>query len=398
MPSAILQLISTGRQDVYLTQEPTLDILKYNYNRYYNFANELVKLNLVELPRLGKSNHCYLENRGHLISKLYLHISLPSLQITSGTYASWCDALGYAIFDGPIELEIDGIVVDRIYPRFMEMWDELSNTDKRLSRSILTLKTDNYSAIKNNATRKVDLLIPLEFWFCKRRSMALPIVSMFNQTVKVNFKLKNFYDIINYDGATPPNYVDIIDSYLYCEYTYLDDSILTDFINKKHTYLIEQIQENESEYIESNKTIHMSYIRFNHPVKELVFALIPKQNLLTNNYFSYQDQNNLPILKEAGLLLDGKYRFDMMNEFIYRSFYPDTVHSTVPMRYIYCMPFSNNPEENQPSGTLNMSSFTDVILSMKLEPIQEPSELFLYGVTYNFLTIENGMFTVEFAV
>jgi hypothetical protein len=55
------------------------------------------------------------------------------------------------------------------------------------------------------------------------------------------------------------------------------------------------------------------------------------------------------------------------------------------------MPFSNNPEENQPSGTLNMSSFNDVILSMKLESTQEPTGLFLYGITYNILTIENGI-------
>ena len=68
---------------------------------------------------------CVIPKRGHLLSKLHLHISLPILEKTDGKYACWSDTLGYGIFDGPIELQIGGVVVDRLYPQFLDAWDEL---------------------------------------------------------------------------------------------------------------------------------------------------------------------------------------------------------------------------------------------------------------------------------
>jgi hypothetical protein len=98
MPGSILQLQSVGVQDAFLTENPQINIFKYSYYRYANFAIEIEKLTPKEKVEYGKRMTCDIPKRGHLLSKLFLYVSLPELVKTSGTYACWTDALGHAMF------------------------------------------------------------------------------------------------------------------------------------------------------------------------------------------------------------------------------------------------------------------------------------------------------------
>jgi hypothetical protein len=396
MSPSLLQLQGLGIQDTYLTKDPQINIFKYTYFRYVNFSTDVLKLQLNELATFGKKTSCLVPRKGHLLSKLYLHIKLPQLTKTSGDYLCWTNAIGYAIFAEPIELEIGGVVVDRLYPQFLDIWDEFSNNSKQNGRNLMVGKSDLYRSNLYNAIKPLDLIIPLDFWFTKNYSSALPLLSMTNQEIKINFKFKDFSDLINYDGITTPSSKAIIDSTVLAEYIFLDDVILDQFQSQKHTYVIEQTQYNGDEIIPGSSSIYNTTLKFNHPVKEIFFAFVEKNNITNNNYYVYNDVNNDPIISEASLLLDGKKRFDYLPEFYYRSVFPDCVHSVIPLKYIYCMPFSLRPEDNQPTGSLNMSRFNDVVLSVK---VNSPNDCYIYvfGINYNIVTIENGTFTLEFA-
>jgi hypothetical protein len=398
MPPSILQLQSIGIQDVYLTKDPQINIFKYVYYRYVNFATDVVKLTLSDVASFNRRCSCTIPKRGHLLSKLYLHIKLPALEKKSGTYLSWSETLGYAIFSEPIELEIGGVVVDRLYPQFLDMWDDLSNANKQAGRNFMLNKSDYYITNYRNALKPYDLIIPLEFWFTKQYNSALPLLSMYNQDIKINFKFKDFQQVVNYDGGTDPENVAIIDSHVYAEYIFLDDTIVQQFQRQKHMYIIEQVQYNGDEIIPQNTTIYNTSLKYNHPVKELIFACAEKQTVACNNYFTYSNTTTeLSLISEAALLLDGKQRFEFLPEFYYRSMFPDAVHSNIPMKYIYAMPFSLRPEDNQPTGSINMSRFNDVVLSLKLPPGNNECYLYVYAINYNILTIENGNFTLEWA-
>jgi hypothetical protein len=397
MSPSILQLQSLGLQDVYLTKDPQINIFKYNYYRYVNFATEISKLPLNDTAAFGMKMTCNIPKKGHLLSKLYIHLKFPALQKRSGEYVCWSDALGYAIFSDPIELEVGGVVIDKIYPQFMDIWDDLSNSDKKLGRGLMVLKSDIYIAAQHNATKEVDLMIPLDFWFTKQYNTALPIVSMFNQDIRINFKLRDFSKVVNYDGLEPYN-VSILDSNVYAEYIFLDDVILKQFQSQKHTFIIEQTQFHETELIPANTPNYNTNIKFNHPVKELVFCLAETLNIANNNYFNYSKIGvGDPLLYEASLLLDGKRRFDFLSEFYYRCIFPDAVHSVIPLKYIYTMPFSIRPEDNQPTGSVNMSRFNDITLALKMTPNNPECFLYVYALSYNVLNIENGVLTIEFA-
>jgi hypothetical protein len=397
MSPSILQLQAIGIQDVYLTKDPQINIFKYNYYRYVNFATETVKLNMNTVATFGQKTTCEIPKRGHLLSKLHLHIRLPRLNKISGNYVCWNDTLGYSIFSEPIELQIGGVVVDRLYPQFMNAWDELTNTDK-LGKNFMLLKSDTYVNNYTNAKKEVDLVIPLDFWFTKQYSSALPLLSMFQQDIKVNFKLRNFSECVNYDGDEP-GYASIISSNVYAEYIFLDDVILKQFQENSHKYVIEQIQYNGDELIPANISSYNCDLRFSHPCKEIIFFGVEKANIDNNNYFVYsKTPEESPLFTEASLLLDGKYRFEKLSEFYYRTIFPDNVHSVIPMNYIYTMPFSIRPEDNQPTGSLNLSRFNDVTLALKLIQNNPEIKIHVFAISYNILTIENGVLSMEFLI
>lgn len=398
MSPSLLQLQALGSEDVYLTKDPQINIFKYNYYRYVNFATETIKLETNIVSNFGKKMTCEISKRGHLLSKLHLHIKLPQLVKKDGSYACWSDTIGYSIFSEPIELMIGGIVVDRLYPQFLNVWDELTTSDKRLGKNLMLLKSDVYSANFDNATKPYDLIIPLDFWFTKDYNLALPLLSMHHQSIKVNFRLRPFEECINYDGTLEPDYVPIVTSSIYAEYVYLDEVILQQFKSQKHTYLIQQVQYNEDEVIPAGTSFYNTRIKLTNPCKELVFFAVEKPNIANNNHFVYSKSvDDSPLILAASLLLDGKLRFDNLPEFYYRVIFPQNIHSVIPLKYIYTMPFSIRPEDNQPTGSLNLSRFNDITLALTTADTVEMN-LYVFGISYNIVTVENGMLTMEFLI
>jgi len=152
MPGSILQLTAIGIQDAFLTRQPEINVFQYSFYQYVNFATETHKLIPNEQPNFGKSITVDIEKRAHLVSKMHLHVRLPALTKVDGEYLSWCDSIGYAIFKGPVELEIGGIIVDRFYPHYAYMKDELKHGNLELGRNFGTvLKSDIHRTTRQNA-------------------------------------------------------------------------------------------------------------------------------------------------------------------------------------------------------------------------------------------------------
>jgi len=397
MVAGTLQLQARGIQDVYLTKDPEINVFQYQYYRYLNFANDIYKLPLRDPGRFGSRTHVIIPKLGHLLSKLYLHIKLPSLVKNGGEYACWTDTIGYAIFNNPIELQIGGIVVDKLYPVGLDILDELTTGTNKLGHDKMILKSDIWRSNLYNASKEADLMIPLDFWFTKHYSMALPLLSMTSQEIQINFSFAQFNQVINFDGSMPDE-VDILDANIFAEYIMLDDVVLNTFQSQKHQYVITQMVYNGDENIAANKNLFSTRLIFNNPCKELLFCCVDQNNYDNNNYFNYSRRSDeAPLIKEVSLLLDGKHRYDnFLPEFIFRDYFPNIVHSVIPTKYLYVMPFALKPEDEQPTGSLNMSRFDEVLLHLKLNESNPTCKVYVFGMMYNIVTIENGVLTFEF--
>lgn len=393
---AILQLACKGEEDLNLTAIPTYDPFAFAYTQYYDFAKELAEIQLNENADFGKKITVFVPRNGHLLSSLYLNIQLPTLIPTSGAFASWSDALGYAIFDGPIELEIGGQVVDRLYPEHLDITDELTETSQKTGLDLMILKSDIYSAAFANAINPVNLIIPLPFWFVKSVNLSLPLCSMTTQEIRVNFKLKNFGDVINYDGDTPPDPVSITNASLFAEYTFLDYRLIKQFQQKEHRFLISQTLFDTTSTIQKGiKNFHLN-VPFNHPCKEIFIVAKDSVSIANNDYFNYsRPSDGNPIINELSLILDGKPRFSSKNEKLFRTVTCKNTHSVIPTKYIYCLPFCDKPELNQPTGSLNLSCFSDVQLSINVNNDND-SILYVFANVINFVNIKDGCLYLEY--
>ena len=396
MAPSLFQLQTLGHQDKYLTSLPELNFFKYVYSQNVNYAIDVVKLQSNDQVDFGKNCNFKIPKNGHFLYKLFLHIKLPALVKSSGSYLSWIDSLGFGIFDGPIKFEVDGIVVEELYPQLSDMLYELSKDS--INYNNLVLKSDLYIASKYNALTDVDLMIPLDFWFTQSTSLSLPLLSMFKQDININFKLKSFLNVVNYDGSEPSP-VSITDCQLIAQYIFVDDSISLKMQDSEHRYIIKQSQFNNLDIISENAGIHSSPLIFNHPVSHLLFACVDMSNFNSNNIFNYSRQdNNSPIISEVSLSFDGIKRFDFLPESYYRLAFPYTFYPNVPQRYIYTIPFSTNPLSIYPSGSINFSRFSDSVLSFKLSQNNPKSLIYIYAINYNILTINKGNFVIEYSV
>lgn len=391
---ASIQIAALGEQDLFFTTGPESSVFQYVYYRYINFSQDLVSKPLNNQASFGTSTYVVVDKKGHLLSKLYLSLTLPALQLVDGTYVSWSDTIGYSIFDGPIELQIGGIIVDRLYPQCLDMLNELTVTTNKVGLNRMILKSDVFSSSKYNSSQTSTLIIPLDFWFTKDYSLALPLLSMAWQDIQINFNFKPFDKIINYDGNIGSNFIDIVDSALLTEYIYLDDNVLEEFRSKEHVYVIDQQVYNGDEYIKENVSNFTSKLNFSNPCKEILFACVDTNNLQNNNYFNYsRSLDNTAFINQIALLIDGKQRFnnDYLPESVFRELYPYNVHSVIPDKYMYLIPFALKPEcYGQPSGSLNFSRFDEINLAFKMKSSNNECQVYIFGIMHNIVRIVNG--------
>jgi hypothetical protein len=83
MPGGLIQLVSHGASDAYLTGNPEITFFKVVYRRYTNFSMESIEKRFDSLPNFGKTVSCLIEPTGDLIHKIYLKIDLPEINFTN---------------------------------------------------------------------------------------------------------------------------------------------------------------------------------------------------------------------------------------------------------------------------------------------------------------------------
>jgi hypothetical protein len=126
-----------------------------------------------------------------------------------------------------------------------------------------------------------------------------------------------------------------------------------------------------------------------------------------NDYYnknsdSFNQINN--IMYNAKLVFNGNDRFSSKDNVFFNYLQPFKYHTSTPSPGVNVFSFALNPEDDQPSGTCNMSRIDLVQLELSLRwlfhktntdcnavDLNEGYELFIFGVNYNVLRILGGM-------
>lgn len=187
MTGGIIQLVSYGIENIYLTEDPQITFFKTVYRRHTNFSIESIQQFFNVNGSFGEKITCNITKNGDLINKVYIVIDLPEIPKINNGVVRWVNYIGWNIIKS-VEIEIGGKIIDRHLGEYMYIMSKLNknNNDSGLDKMIGNVpELYEFSDYKPSYR----LYVPLYFWFCKNSSLSLPIMSLDFTDIKINVEL-----------------------------------------------------------------------------------------------------------------------------------------------------------------------------------------------------------------
>lgn len=390
MAGGLMQLVAQGAQDAYLTNNPVITFFKVVYRRHTNFSIESIEQTFNGTVDFGRKVSCTVSRNGDLISSVFLQVELPSVDPSGGNF-NWVENIGHVLIE-EVSIEVGGQAIDKHYGEWLTIWNELTQTAERATGYDAMI--GNIDALTGNSsgetTPSYTLYIPLQFWFCRNPGLALPLIALQYHEVKFNITFRRVTECYTLSGGTiAPTTPSISTASLYIDYIYLDTDERRKFAQSQHEYLIEQLQYTGAESF-SNSSIK-SKLSLNHPVKELVWVLHTQARESANDWSTFTNASDVDTIVDAKLQMNGQDRFSTRLAGYFNLVQPFQRHTSIPSTGIYVYSFALNPEQHQPSGSVNMSRIDNATLMLNTTTSTNPFKLRLYAVNYNVFRVMAGM-------
>lgn len=275
MAGGLMQLVAYGAQDVYLSGNPQITFFKVVYRRHTNFSMECIELTLNGNPDFGRRSTVCVTRNGDLITNVYVQVTLSEVRPSEGSKFAWIRRIGHALLNY-VEVEIGGSRIDKQYGSWLEVWYELAHDAGDGERGYDRMIGDVPELTAYNGQRKPEytLFIPLQFWFNRHVGLALPLIALQYHEVRLNIDFARVEELIVANKCfkhKDMKGLSMKDAQLLIDYIYLDSEERRRFAQVGHEYLIEQLQFTGAESVTAQTT--KSKLDFNHPTKELVWAV-----------------------------------------------------------------------------------------------------------------------------
>lgn len=197
MSGGLIQLVAYGKQDLFLTHEPQITFFKMVYRRHTNFSIEVIPQNFLHPLDFGKRVTAIISRNGDLIRGIHVVVELPRIpefrdknnQLDMMTKFAWVRRIGYAIIK-TVEIEIGDELIDRHYGDWLNIWYELTIRKEHNFKKILGDVKELTSFTNGKPSYK--LFIPLQFWFNRIAGLALPVICLQYNYIKLNIELNTF--------------------------------------------------------------------------------------------------------------------------------------------------------------------------------------------------------------
>lgn len=277
-----MQLVAYGAQDVYLTGNPQITFFKVAYRRHTNFAMQAMTVVASGASGFDKVMNFTIPRNGDLIMNTYLKAEIKDVPAAQHKYA-FVKRLGHALVDYAT-LTIGGSQIDKHYGMWLDLWYELTHKkSQEKGYKQMIGEVPELTKMSAEARKGYTLFVPLQFWFCRNPGLALPLIALQYHEVKVELKTARKDELVCYeDGFLADEAfksIELGDVSLLVNYVYLDSEERRKFAQVGHEYLIEQLQFTGSVPVpaspadENTEVRHSVQLNFNHPSKELVWAV-----------------------------------------------------------------------------------------------------------------------------
>ena len=360
MSGSLIQLVSKGVQDIYLSSENiTNSLFQSKYNKHTNFSQAPKRLDITGTIAPGSRTEIKITKQGDLLNYIWLEGN------------DIIDYLGGTVF----ELYIGGQIVDTLtYEYLAEIWNIYLPETKVKS-----------SMINNTITQSDKNFFPLHFFFCDNNNF-LPLVGIQYHEVSIRVKWGSAIT-----GVTP---------IVYANYVYLDTPERTLFAESDMELLITQVQY-EGHHV-SNGTHKIDISNLNHPTKALFFGHNAEDANSDADYFTFDS---------ASVMLNGETLVDRMSPSYYHTVqgYYHTKNGNINLvnadgtpfytRY-FMYSFADDVSEYSPTGECNFSRIDNatIVIDNLQRPVSRSGDnIYVYAINYNILKISKGLCGILFS-
>jgi hypothetical protein len=222
MVASLLKVISTGIQDERLSFHTTLYPFQKTWIKSGRFTTKWHRLDFYNPPTFGNTAFVNLPRKGHLITRLFLVVTMPDIytaqaaaltQLKTVTPAAtqvyprigWTNSLGHALIN-QLSLNIAASCIESIDSRLLEIMDEFNTPLEKVPaiNEMICRKDSGFtetsfgwpvSTVQSTVSpAPQQVVIPLPLWFTRGDpGCALPIdaISMDEVRVGINFRALN---------------------------------------------------------------------------------------------------------------------------------------------------------------------------------------------------------------
>ena len=365
MSAALIDLVSVGAQDVYITGDPQVSFFRQNYKRHTNFAIKPERIDYVGTFKSGNEISIPIKSKGDLLS--YVWIENANINSRASNNSIFKSSDGNETSPTEFSLYVGGQEVTKLDSLFINTVHNTLYNESSAKASCAMTTQDGGANVSND-----NYVIP--FFFSEDWTKSLPLVGLQYHEVEIRIKCRNgTFDV----GSNPK---------VYGSYIYLDTTEREFFANNEHEILITQTQ--YQPMTESDTSIDLSY--FNHPVKTVHIAA----GNASNTVYDFTD---------ASMFINGTPLFENMSHEYYKNVVPSRhcsiLNSTVNSEHIYTWPFCLTMNKSQPTGTLNFSRIDNAKININYNNSTTNANVDMiraYAVNYNILRIKNGMGGIAF--
>lgn len=435
MGGGAIQLVAWGNQNKHLMGNPSITFFKKVYKTHTNFSMESIVVPFNKTYSFINQNtilKAKLPRNGDLIMQIYFVFELPPITNNVSIPFKWISSIGEAVISN-VTLSIGNVIIDNHSGEYINIRHNISSPiyKKRLYDKLIgNIDILNQSNNQNEIIPKYTCYVPLQFYFNKNVSNALPIIALQYMDVDITIDIRPvnewyqlFYKNINtnnYEYRAPNidntehaikkyinnesvNYIKDssileINARLEVNYVFLDKNERDYFIHKPLEYLIEQTV-NINNYKLS--TYNILEYKLNNPVKEFLWVFRRSDVYLKNTWFDYLDDKQ-HIMVKARFMFNGVDRIQDKDYQYYNYIIPYQHYNGEPIDGVYCYTFALYPDEglSQPSGSCNFSRIDKLqfVTTLKNVDGDYTYDLLFFAKSYNILKINGGIASLYYSI
>lgn len=416
-----LALYANGPQEKFVNGSED-DIFNSKYSQYSNFVIYQRNIPISGSTFLGSTALIEIRPQqiGDLLSNMYFKCTLPALSSSSNAYTN---QVGRAIIK-QIDFMINDTIVETIYDDWFFIRDQVFlDADEQIA--MFSAVNNGSNTYLSNVTSNFDVIVPLEFFFCRRHSGGnkgrerlrkpfFPVCAMWNQ--KLYFRI-TFNPWVWLTNDLP--YKDILNPSFILEEILLTTEERLYYQSTSLTYIANRVQKESTLTFSGNNP--QLELTASFPVQMIAWFFRNKKYESVDSGLYYDSRylygyttsyikaatplnfvtgtvNYIDVIKTAKITLNN---IDILSTFqgsLYYSFKQPMEHGlTIPANNIYIYSFGLNPKEYNSGGYINFSKLNSQTTNLSLTFLPEYSSqisqgynLYLFYYGYSVLQFQNG--------